>query len=130
MSSVFTAISFLFSLWGVGVVLIPMLSELCVVLNWYNGDIVSSNHANIEYMLWYLVPLTLDLCVRYQTDTLMYVIADDHVLILGVMCNIIWHFQNPFDDPADLRHRTEYYDTHVLLCALLYHSSYERIRRR
>lgn len=101
---------------------VPWAAALMIVLNLYNGDILPL-HENIEYMLWYLVPLVADVITHPLWSTL----ARDHVLLLGVACNILWRYQYPFYDDDDIRHRTEYYDTHTLLCVLLYHSLYEGI---
>ena len=114
------------ALLDVSFVAVPWCASLAVVLNWYNGDVLSSFiHENLEYMLWYAVPLCVALCVRPCAKTL----ARNHVLLLGMACNLVWFFQYPFDGVSN-RHRTEYYDTQALLCALLYHSTYERVRRR
>lgn len=101
----------------------PWLGSLAIVLNIYNGDVLPIQE-NLEYMIWYAVPLVIDLicCPSWQT------LSQDHVLIVGLACNLFWYFESPFYTTNEARHRTEFYDTQALLCALLYHSMYERGR--
>ncbi len=103
--------------------LIPLTSTLAIVLNVYNGDILGIQE-NLEYMLWHVVPLGLEM-VRSPTLTTL---AQHHILVLGGACNIFWYYESPFRKVNGIRHRTEYYDTQALLCALLYHSCYEKWR--
>lgn len=103
--------------------LIPLASTLAIVLNVYNGDVLGIQE-NLEYLLWHAVPLGIEL-VRSPTRKTL---AQNHILILGGACNIFWYYESPFRKDKGIRHRTEYYDTQALLCALLYHSCYERWR--
>lgn len=103
--------------------LLPLASTLAIVLNVYNGNILGIPE-NLEYMLWHVVPLGIEMVRSPSLKTL----AQHHTLILGGACNIFWYYESPFRQDKGIRHRTEYYDTQALLCALLYHSCYERWR--
>lgn len=99
---------------------LPFFSTLMIVLNVYNGDILDIS-STLEYMLWYIPSLLLGL----KTVKLYNL----HVIILGIAANIFWYFESPWNRDKSIRHRTEYYDTQCLMCALIYHHMYELFRQ-
>ena len=103
---------------------VPWVGTLAIVLNIYNGDILGIP-TNLEYVLWHAIPLGLQL-LRSPTKATL---AAHHVLVMGVGCNLFWFYESPFRPNRLIRHRTEYYDTQCLLCAMLYHACYEHIYR-
>ena len=92
-------------------------STLCIVLNVYNGDVLPI-HENLEYALWHAVPLGATWL--WDQHTLLRTLTRHHVLLFGVCCNVFWYYESPFHAHRTIRHRTEYYDTQGLLCAMLY----------
>ena len=87
------------------------ICSLCVVLNIYNGDILSL-HENYEYTL----PHFLVVAIAAATD-------DDDMLIwatatIAIIVNLYWVGASPFNaGRVDLRHRTEFYDTQCYVCS-------------
>ena len=98
--------------------LIPFIETTLFVLNVYNGDILGINE-NIEYMIYYLVPL----CVLFGISIVNSTLSSDLilyffeylVLLLGIVFNIFWKYEWKQD-----RHRTEFYDTQCLLGSMLF----------
>ena len=97
-------------------------STLCIVLNVYNGDILPI-HENLEYALWHAIPLGAAWWAQGPRALVRH-----HVLLLGIGCNVFWYYESPFHAHRTIRHRTEYYDTQSLLCAMLYCSMLWRVR--
>ena len=95
-----------------------------IVLNIYNGDILGI-HENIEYTIWYSVPLLCNIYVDHKTKNFNNFILDYNLLLMGIISNVYWYtFQISEGD----RHRTEYYDTQCLLCGISYYTMIERSR--
>ena len=104
--------------------LVPWCSTCAIVMNVYNGDILPI-HENLEYLLWYAVPLLGRLARRDRAERWF---QRNHVLIFGAALNLFWYYESPFRPHRTVRHRTEYYDTQCLLCGMLYHAMYEQLR--
>tara|TARA_B100001093_G_C26184065_1_gene741047 strand:- start:6 stop:350 length:345 start_codon:yes stop_codon:yes gene_type:complete len=105
--------------------IIPFLANLMIVLNVYNGDVLGIP-SEIEYLLWYLLPALVSIFKIGITKS----IKKYHNLYLGIILMIFWYFESPFRSDKQIRHRTEYYDTHTLMCVLLYHSIFESLREK
>ena len=102
---------------------VPYASTQCIVLNVYNGDILGIA-INLEYMLWYLIPLLIHWGYSYYikefNNNLRKYWFEYMILTIGILLNIYWYYCNPWTTNS-IRHRTEYYDTQVLLnCYLFY----------
>lgn len=111
------------------ILIIQFLVSLAIVLNIYNGDILGIS-SNLEYLLWYIPPLIYfifhSLNHYLNPDTIfkykVWLEFSSEILlcILGISCNIYWHFAWIKDAKTNYRHRTEYYDTQCLFCGILY----------
>lgn len=95
----------------------PFVSTLMVVLNVYNGDILGIE-SNIEYILWY-IPLLIYI-VFFNKDTIKNTIPELSLSLFGIIFNFYWIYAWKHDKKTNYRHRTEYYDTQCLLCAMSY----------
>lgn len=104
--------------------LLGIMQEYLVILNIYNGDLISFISPDIEYSIIDLLTL-LYLFYNYN-----YILNIDIFLILfAFIAHIQWYLHNPFSEwpnwwiveksENDIRHRTEYYDTHVM-CFTIY----------
>ena len=82
-----------------------------IVLNVYNGDIFGIS-TDLEYIVWY-IPAIIGAIYKKGFITSLKVY---HTLYLGVIVLIFWYFESPFRVNKKIRHRTEYYDTHALMC--------------
>ena len=104
--------------------LIPLILEYFVIINLYNGIIPNIPEA-IEYSLMDVIVLLIMLI-----STLLKVKQDLLELIIVFLCfiaHIQWYVHNPFEpwpewwiaeqSEGDERHRTEWYDTHVMVFA-------------
>ena len=90
------------------------LVNVAVVLNIYNGDILSL-HENYEYTL----PHFLTLAAAIISD-------DDDILLwltfsISILMNLYWVAAYPFSGDGDSRHRTEFYDTQCYI-TVAYHT--------
>lgn len=101
---------------------IPIILEYLVIINVYNGNGSNLNEV-IEYSLMDLVViigLLLSISFKFKQDIIEWILV-----ILSFIAHIQWYVHNPFEEwpswwPAhktnnDERHRTEYYDTHVMV---------------
>ena len=104
-------------------IFLPFISCLMIVLNVYNGDILGIP-SDLEYLLWY-TPVIISSIIELGIKKSLYIY---HVAYLGVILMIFWYYESPFRSTKKIRHRTEYYDTHALLCGLIYHTIYEIFR--
>ena len=99
---------------------IPFVSSLMIVINIYNGDILGIRE-NEEYMLWYIPLLTYILfLIVTKREKLKNIIPEFSIAFFGVSLNIYWIYAWEYDKKTNFRHRTEYYDTQCLLCAMTY----------
>ena len=102
--------------------LIPSFFMLnCVVLNVYNGDIFNIPE-NLEYMLWFLIPLIIIFLYCIYIKSLVIIktnVLEVFYLVIGILYNIYWYYAWKLES-NDYRHRTEYYDTQTLLCCISY----------
>ena len=106
----------------------PFISTYCIVLNLYNGDIIGTQE-NLEYGLWYLIPLISNLYIDCKNKVNFdEYFLDYNLLIMGILNNIYWYYVDPLANPNDKRHRTEYYDTQCLLCMISYYTMVERFK--
>jgi len=102
---------------------LTFFSNLMIVLNVYNGDILGIAN-ELEYLLWYIPAILGSIYkVGFINSLKIY-----HTLYLGVVVLVFWYFESPFRISKKIRHRTEYYDTHALMCGLLYHTIFELFR--
>jgi hypothetical protein len=98
-----------------------------IVLNVYNGDILGIDN-NLEYGLWYLLPLSFTLATELYQKTLILSptkmgickMVSYQAWMIGIINNLYWYYQSPFKNPEDIRHRTEYYDTQVFMANIFY----------
>ena len=107
--------------------LFPLIIEYLVIINIYNGDKTPFNEV-IEYSLMDIIAF-LGLILSYflktkpggaEPDIFEWIFT-----ILSFIAHIQWYVHSPFEPwptwwPAtqtegDVRHRTEYYDTHVMI---------------
>lgn len=99
---------------------LPFVSSLMIVINIYNGDILGIRE-NEEYMLWYIPLLTYILFLLFtQKEQFKNIIPEFSIAFFGVSLNIYWIYAWEYDKKTNFRHRTEYYDTQCLLCAMTY----------
>ena len=100
----------------------PLTLELMVIWNVYNGDLGTfhGNHrAEVEYALM-MVPPMLALAVSSAVFGRNLDFVDVAGVVVGFVSLLQWVIHSPFDawligtpTSNDVRHRTEYYDTHV-----------------
>ena len=122
-------------------VVIPCLNNYLITLNVYNGDLLGHYIKNVEleedfeYMIWFVIPLVIniifDLVHTYGLARNSYDLVPQllkklyiscyFVWIIGIGTNLYWYYFSPWKlDPPPHRHRTEYYDSRALLCAMSY----------
>ena len=104
--------------------LLGTLQEYLVTVNLYNGNLFSFVDEIIEYCLIDLFLLII-MCIRWKKHN----IIEFSGILLTFIAHLQWYVHSPFSDwpewwPAektqnDIRHRTEYYDTHVM-CFVIY----------
>ena len=103
--------------------LLGILQEYLVILNIYNGDLINFIPTDIEYSLvdfFILIYLSFTNKLAINLDILL--------ILISFIAHIQWYFHSPFNEwPSwwiakksvnDIRHRTEYYDTHVMCFAI------------
>lgn len=105
---------------------IIILMELCVVANLYNANILDYFDVPdpIEYSLWQVPILFITFLDRYGFGNYVDAFEWTFPLFCWFM-KFQWFFHSPFEEwrlvkgksEGDLRHRTEYYDTHVVIFA-------------
>ena len=101
---------------------IPIILEYLVIINVYNGNATNLNEV-LEYSCMDLFPLLgliISVILKKNQDILEWICT-----ILAFIAHLQWYVHNPFEPwpewwPAtktegDDRHRTEYYDTHVMV---------------
>lgn len=88
-----------------GAVGITWLSTVLISTNIYNGMILS-NFDNYEYLTFHMLTILLSV---WDDDELLIIATT-----LGVLLNLYWVYAYPWKR-GDLRHRTEYYDTQVII---------------
>lgn len=99
---------------------VPFVSSLMIVINIYNGDILGIKE-NKEYMLWYIPLLTYILFLLVtKKEQFKNIIPEFSIAFFGISLNIYWIYAWEYDKKTNFRHRTEYYDTQCLLCAMTY----------
>jgi len=117
--------------------LLGIMQEYLVILNIYNGDLISFISSDIEYSIIDLLTL-IYLFYNYN-----YIINIDIFLILfSFIAHIQWYLHSPFSEwpnwwiaeksENDIRHRTEYYDTHVMcftIYLLLFLRFYDKLKK-
>ena len=104
--------------------LLGIIQEFLVIINLYNGDLHTHFlkeilNEDIEYSIVDVIILILLFFYNRKTD-----IHDWLFNILCLVAHFQWYFHNPFTDwptwwisskpDNDIRHRSEYYDTHVM----------------
>ena len=121
------------------ILFIPNLVEYLITLNLYNGDITGLPN-NIEYSIWYFVPLLFNIFSK------RYDLTSNLVMALGGLTNIYWYYANPWNKDSNRylisynnenylgqddffnnisivkrpRHRTEFYISHGVLASYLF----------
>lgn len=124
--------------------LIPIFQEYLVILNIYNGDLITFIHMDIEYSIIDILTL-IYLCYNYYNNNNINnnnILIDICFVFLAFIAHIQWYLHNPFTkwpdwwppekSEDDIRHRTEYYDTHVMCFAiylLLFFNNYNMLYR-
>lgn len=131
--------------------LIPIFQEYLVILNIYNGDLITFIHMDIEYSIIDILTL-IYLCYNYYNNNNINnnnnninnknILIDICFVFLAFIAHIQWYLHNPFHkwpdwwppekSEDDIRHRTEYYDTHVMCFAiylLLFFNNYNMLYR-
>lgn len=104
--------------------ILGILQEYLVIINAYNGDIIP----NIPNEIQYCIPdsiILINMLWNYQKINIINFVFITATLI----AHIQWYFHSPFNEwpdwwiaeksNDDIRHRTEYYDTHVM-CFTIY----------
>jgi hypothetical protein len=117
--------------------LLGIIQEYLVILNIYNGDLIFFISTDIEYSIIDLLTL-IYLFYNYN-----YIINIDIFFILfSFIAHIQWYLHSPFGEwpnwwiaeksENDIRHRTEYYDTHVMcftIYLLLFLRFYDKLKK-
>ena len=99
--------------------LLGIVQEYLVIINAYNGDIIPYIDENLEYALVDFIILIFTYlnihCIIFTEYLLVHFIFFSHLQ---------WYLHSPFHDwpdwwiadkpDNDVRHRTEFYDTHVM----------------
>lgn len=97
--------------------LLGVIQEYCVIINLYNGDLIAFLPEDIEYSLVDIIVFIIATvkCRNFIELSLIFLIFFSHIQ---------WLFHSPFHpwpnwwiadkSLTDIRHRTEYYDTHVM----------------
>jgi len=104
--------------------LLGILQEYLVIINMYNGDVLPNIPTEFQYCIPDLIIL-IYLLIFYKN----YTKIDFIFILLNFISHIQWYFHSPFTEwpdwvinkksDDDIRHRTEYYDTHVM-CFTIY----------
>lgn len=104
---------------------IPIILEYLVTINVYNADIF--NFMNMpdafEYALMDVIPLFVILFVIVKWR---YIDAFDFFgVFIALLAHLQWYLHSPFEkwpiggkSENDIRHRTEWYDTHVMVFSI------------
>jgi hypothetical protein len=106
------------------VYLLGIIQEYLVITNIYNGDIIPKIPVDIQYS----IPDIFILIAFFMKND-KYSYYELISICSAFIAHIQWYFHSPFSDwPSwwystksydDIRHRTEYYDTHVM-CFTIY----------
>ena len=109
--------------------LLPIFLEYLVIINAYNGDLIPNFNEDFEYALMDIFVFIFLIMYR-EKDKLCWLLT-----LISFIAHIQWYVHNPFCDwpdwwiadksPNDIRHRTEYYCTHVM-CFSIYLVLYVR----
>ena len=99
--------------------LLGIIQEYCVIINLYNGDLLPFLDEILEYSSIDILILLLMIIYIKRLDVFDWVFN-----ILCLIAHLQWILHSPFEKwPSwwigtksinDNRHRTEYYDTHVM----------------
>ena len=99
--------------------LLGIVQEYLVIINAYNGDIIPYIDENLEYAL-------VDFIILIFTYLNIHrIIFTEYLLVHFIFfSHLQWYLHSPFHDwpdwwiadkpDNDVRHRTEFYDTHVM----------------
>lgn len=119
--------------------ILGIIYEYLVIINVYNGDLfynyISTNICtDIEYSIWDIIIL-IYLFINYKKHIIIEFIS----IFLTLIAHIQWYLHNPFSSwpkwwihnktENDIRHRTEYYDTHTMcftIYSILFFYSYNK----
>ena len=104
--------------------LLGIIQEYFVILNVYNADLIPDISSEFQYCIPDLIIL-IYLFFYYHKKILLDLI----LVFICFISHLQWYFHSPFTkwpdwwpytkSANDIRHRTEYYDTHVM-CFLIY----------
>ena len=96
-----------------------LIQEFAVIINLYNGDLLYFINEDIEYSIIDIIILFLLSFHRRKVDFM-----DWFLNIICLFAHLQWYLHSPFSEwpewwigkktENDIRHRTEYYDTHVM----------------
>tara|TARA_B100000035_G_C20883570_1_gene501662 strand:- start:265 stop:642 length:378 start_codon:yes stop_codon:yes gene_type:complete len=102
--------------------LLGIIQEYLVIINVYNGDLIPFLNENFEYAF-------IDLIILMFTYLNIHRILFTEYLLINVIffSHLQWYLHSPFSEwptwwtalvgdktENDVRHRTEFYDTHVM----------------
>lgn len=99
--------------------LLGIVQEYLVIINAYNGDLIPYIDENLEYAL-------VDFIILIFTYLNIHrIIFTEYILVHFIFfSHLQWYLHSPFHDwpdwwiadkpDNDVRHRTEFYDTHVM----------------
>ena len=115
--------------------LLGVFQEYCVIINLYNGDLIPFISEDIEYSLVdILILVTRILYFKRNRKNLI----DVSLISLILFSHLQWTLHSPFHEwpswwigdksTTDIRHRTEYYDTHVMCFIIWLLMFFEYIR--
>lgn len=116
--------------------IIPVIMEYCVIINVYNGEFFIYIPEAIMYSLFDIIVLLYLMLLKTCNYKIYF-----YELLITIICfltHLQWYVHNPFEEwpewwPAeksetDERHRTEWYDTHVMIFVLYMLMIMKRIR--
>ena len=99
--------------------LLGIIQEICVIINLYNGNLIPNFSEDIEYSIVDLLIILWMIIFYKKIDRIDWILN-----ILCLFSHIQWILHSPFEEwpewwiseksVNDIRHRTEYYDTHVM----------------
>ena len=101
--------------------LLGIIQEYAVIINLYNGDLIPHITEDVEYSIIDIIILLTRMLFLKRKKKIYIEIS---LIVFILFSHLQWIFHSPFREwphwwiskksHNDIRHRTEYYDTHVM----------------